>query len=72
MARQRSTIEEDDVQIVVRTPYYDATFVERIKTIPKDERRWDAGENAWVVDIDHEEQVAEIIREVYGEDPEYV
>ena len=67
----KPTIEECDTEIVVRAPY-DKEFVEKIKSLPRDDRRWDASENAWIVDIDHEEEVVLMIKNVYGEEPEYV
>jgi len=63
----RCSIREDGGGLVINTPY-SPSFVEQLKAqVPATDRRWDAGNKAWVVAARHGQTVQQIILNCFRE-----
>ena len=60
------TLEFDVSEIVLRTPY-DEDFVEALKQLPREARRWDAQAKVWRVDLDHVSHVRDLMLRHWNE-----
>lgn len=54
----------DSGELLIRTPY-NRSFVDAIKTLPRECRRWDSVGYAWVVRADRAEEAVRLVREHY-------
>jgi len=65
MRTQTVSVQLQHNSLVINAPY-NATFISRIKTIPYQDRKWDANGKVWMVDPKHGDMIAEWIRDCYG------